>query len=293
MGLGFEFSRLDESAHPFCSSFYPKDIRMTTRILPNKVTSNIFSVLHEGGHALYARSFLEEDFGTPLAESASLGFDESQSRFWETRIGRSLPFWQYFYPLLQNHFPEQLGNISLHEFYRAIHQVSPSFIRIESDEVTYSLHIILRFEIEKALIEGSMSVKEIPEAWNEKMRSLLGIVPSTFSEGCLQDIHWSMGAFGYFPTYTLGNIYAAQLFSVFENSYPSWAARVAQGDLHFIYEWLSDHVHRHGRQFLPRDLLQRVVKGSLNEKPYLSYLEKKYRDLNKISYTQRDSKFGC
>lgn len=278
--LGFlpENSRLDLSIHPFCTGLHPLDVRMTTRIRHNDVMSSIFSTLHEGGHAMYNQGFPLEWQGTPLCESASLGIDESQSRFWETRIGYSLPFWTHFLPLLQKDFP-QLKNVSLEAFYAAINHVNPSFIRVEADEVTYNLHIILRFEIEKALMEGSLKVKDIPDVWNQKTEELLGIIPMSSAQGCLQDIHWAMGSLGYFPTYALGNLYASQLFTTFEKTHPDWQERLARGDLIFIREWLKSHIHRWGRQFTPTELIQNITGRPLDETAYIDYLQKKYQAL--------------
>ncbi len=279
MGFDPRCSRLDQTVHPFCLMLHPKDTRMTTHLHPDYVMSNIYSVIHEGGHGLYNIGFKEENFGSPLAESISLGFDESQSRWWETLIGRSLPFWKYFFPILQQQFPEQLGAIYLDDFYRAINIAKASLIRTEADEVTYSLHVIVRFEIEKALIEGSLRVKDLPDAWSAKMREYLGVAPTNHGEGCLQDIHWSMGGFGYFPTYTLGNLYAAQLFQAFEKGQLDWKEKVAKGQLDFIREWLRDNIHQYGKQYTANETLIRITGQPLSEKPFVDYLEHKYKHL--------------
>lgn len=281
MGFSHDASRLDISSHPFCTSIYPHDIRMTTRLFENDAMSNIYSILHEGGHGLYGKNLPLEAFGTPLGEQVSLGIDESQSRFWETRIGRSLPFWTHFLPKLQTTFP-QLSTITLDQFFPAINLVEPSFIRVEADEVTYSLHIILRFEIEKMLIEGNLKVKDLPAVWNQKMEELFGITPSSDTVGCLQDIHWSMGSMGYFPTYALGNLYAAQFFEKFAHDHPDWETKVAQGNLLFISEWLKTHIHRYGRQYTPEELVMKVTGKPLSEKPYLDYLNKKFQSIYKF-----------
>lgn len=278
MGFLEEKSRLDLSMHPFCSGT-PLDVRMTTHVHHENPMSNFFAVLHEGGHGLYCLGRPAEHFGEPLSESVSLGVDESQSRFWETMIGHGLPFWRHFYPLLEEEFTEQLGGVDLDSFYRAINYVRPSLIRIQADELTYSLHIIIRFEIEKAFIEGSLKAKDLPEVWNEKMREYLGIQPSTHSEGCLQDIHWSLGAMGYFPTYTLGNLYAAQLFQTMQKSFPDWDNQIAQGNLSFLRSWLGEKIHKFGRKYPPKELMQMATGQTLSEKPYLSYLENKFRSL--------------
>ncbi len=279
MGFSTATSRLDTSNHPFCSGMQPKDTRMTTRVHPDNIMSNIGAVLHEGGHGLYNMNLPMEQFGSPLGEQVSLGIDESQSRWWETLIGQSYSFWQAFFPLLQKEFPEQFGGVVLDDFYHAINSVKPGFIRIDADEVTYNLHIVVRFEIEKALIEGTLKVKEIPDAWNSKMREYLGISPEFAAQGCLQDIHWSLGYIGYFPTYTLGNLYSVQFFEVFEKAHPNWKEHVAAGALDFVRDWLKENIHQYGRQFSPGELCERVTGKSLSQEPYINYLTKKYRKL--------------
>jgi carboxypeptidase Taq len=282
MGYEKDKGRVDFSSHPFSSSSHPTDSRITTRIHPHSLMSNIFVILHEGGHALYEMGLSQAEYGTPLGDARSLGIHESQSRWWETRIGLSLPFWQYFFPLLKETFKGQLDHITLDAFYRAINKVEPSFIRVEADEVTYPLHVILRFEIEKALIEGSLNVRDIPEAWNAKMDEFLGIIPSTNTEGCLQDIHWSMGAFGYFPTYTLGNLYAAHLFEAFAKDHPNWEKLVAAGELGFIKLWLHEKIYQHGRRYTTQELLVQATGDTFSADPYLHYLKKKYDFLYKL-----------
>jgi carboxypeptidase Taq len=280
-GLGYIPSRcrLDISTHPFSTSFNPFDHRITTRIHTQSLMSNISAIMHEAGHALYEMGLPAEHYGSPLGEAISLGMHESQSRWWETRIGQSYSFWQHYYPYLQLHFKSQLAGVSLETFYRAINKVKPSFIRVEADEVTYPLHVILRFDIEKALIEGKLAVKDLPEYWNAKMHVLLGIEPKTNSEGCLQDIHWSSGAFGYFPTYALGNLYAAQFFKTFANEHPDWETRVAAGDLLFVRNWLHRSVHMHGRQYDSRELLKKITNSSFSAEAYIAYLSAKYKGI--------------
>ncbi len=277
MGFNPATSRLDLSMHPFCLSLNPKDSRMTTHLHENDPFPNLFSVLHEAGHALYDQGLPAEQFGSPLGEPASMAIHESQSRFWETFIGHGLPFWKHFYPLLQKTFPDSFHTLSLNDFYQTINTVRPSLIRIDADEVTYSLHVILRFELEKALIEGSLKVKELPEAWNEKMRASLGISPKTDADGCLQDMHWSSGSFGYFPSYTLGNMYAAQLFAAFQKEHPEWETKLAQGDLAIIRAWLKEKIHKWGRQYIPTELIERATGMPVSETPYIQYLEKKFK----------------
>lgn len=279
MGFHFSRARLDISAHPFCTGISPKETRMTTRIHPDNVMLNIGAVLHEGGHGLYNSNLPIEHYGTPLGQQVSLGIDESQSRWWETLIGQCAPFWKHFFPLLQQEFPEQFLGVGFDAFYHAINSVKPGFIRIDADEVTYNLHIIVRFEIEKGLIEGSIRVKDVPDIWNEKMREYLGICPEFDGQGCLQDIHWSLGYIGYFPTYTLGNLYAVQFFKTFEKQHPDWQEKVAQGSLEFIGQWLKENIHSKGRQFLPSDLCQQVTGSRLSVDPYITYLTQKYSSL--------------
>jgi len=279
IGFSMEHGRLDLSVHPFCSSSHPSDCRLTTRIHPHVLHHSILAVIHEAGHSLYEMNLPPEEYGSPLCEAISMGFHESQSRLYETRIGLSQPFWQHFLPKLQDIFKGNLNEISLDTFYRAINKVTPSLIRIEADEVTYPLHVILRFELEKALIEGSAKVNDIPDLWNAKMQQYLGIRPDHDAEGCLQDIHWASGLFGYFPTYTLGNLYAAQLFTSFEAAFPSWKENIARGEFNFVKSWLNDNVHQYGRQYSSEDLLKKITGEHLSSKPYLQYLQTKYNDI--------------
>ena len=282
MGFHPSTSRLDISAHPFCNGMHPKDTRMTTKIHPENIMTCIGAVLHEGGHGLYNMHLPIEHYGSPLCQQVSLGIDESQSRWWEILIGQSHSFWQHFFPLLQEEFPEQFANVGFEDFYQAVNAVKPGFIRIEADEVTYNLHIIVRFELEKALIEGALKVKEIPDAWNAKMREYLGISPEFDGQGCLQDIHWSLGYFGYFPTYTLGNLYSIQFFNTFEKAHPNWEERVAKGHLDFVNDWLKENIHLHGRQYSPTELCQKVTGQLLGEEPFVNYLTQKYRKLYRL-----------
>lgn len=281
MGYDLEKGRLDLSTHPFSMAIHPSDSRVTTRIHHSSLFDSLSAVLHEGGHSLYEMGLMPEYYGSPLCEAVSLGIHESQSRLWETRIGQSKAFWKYFLPELAKTFPK-LKEVSLNTFYKAINKVSPSFIRVESDEVTYSLHVILRFELEKRLIEGSLEVSGLPEAWNAGMEASLGIIPTTDTEGCLQDIHWSMGAFGYFPTYALGNLYASQFFFTLEKEFPDWEKRVAKGELLFVREWLREQIHRHGKTYRAAELVKKVTGKPLSPDPYLSYLKAKYSEIYKL-----------
>ncbi len=278
MGFSKESSRLDTSSHPFCTGLHPKDIRMTTRIDVKDPSSSIFSVIHEGGHGLYHQNLPEEHFGTPLCEAASYGVDESQSRLWETIIGRGFPFWKFFYPKLQELFPDDLSTISLNDFYCWINRIEPSTIRVEADEVTYCLHIILRFELEKGLIDGSIQAKDVPTIWNKKMEEYLGITPSNDQEGCLQDIHWAMGGIGYFPTYALGNLLAAQLFESIKLSHPDFKQKIEIGDFSFLREWLYENIHKHGKIYPPKELILKASGKPLGVESYINYLETKFLD---------------
>jgi carboxypeptidase Taq len=279
MGYDFNKGRLDLSTHPFSTSCHPTDSRITSRINPKSVLTNVLTSLHEGGHSLYEMGLPVEHYGTPLGEAISYGVHESQSRWWETRIGLSKPFWHYWLPHLKSEFKKEFPDVNLDDFYKGINQVNRSFIRVEADEVTYPLHVILRFELETALIDGSLSIKNVPEAWNQKMHELFGITPSTDREGCLQDIHWSMGAFGYFPTYTLGNLYASHLFLGFEKEHPNWKELLQEGKLDFIRNWLYEHVHKHGRAYTSQELLENATGKKFTSDAYIDYLTNKYNEI--------------
>ena len=239
--------------------------------------SNILVILHEAGHALYEMGLPTQAYGSPLGESISLGIHESQSRFWETRIGTSVPFWKYFLPILKKTFGGKLADISLEAFWRAMNKSEPSFIRVEADEVTYPLHVILRYELECDLITGELKANEVPEAWNDKMTRYLGITPQNNREGCLQDIHWAMGAMGYFPTYTMGTLYASQIFDAFAKENKDWESRVARGELRFIRTWLQENIHQYGKQYTSAELMKKITGDTLSATSFLKYLDGKYR----------------
>lgn len=279
MGYDFDRGRLDLSAHPFTTSFHPTDVRVTTRVFENDLPSCLFSCIHEGGHGLYDQGLDPRFYGTPLGESLSLGFHESQSRLWENCVGRSLAFWRCFYPMLQHTFPQQLADVPLDRFYAAINRAAPSLIRVEADELTYNLHIMLRVEIEQALIEGRAQAEDVPGLWNEKMQSYLGIVPERDAEGVLQDVHWSMGAFGYFPTYTLGNLYSVQFFEQAKQELPQLNEDLEAGHLLPLRRWLEQKIHRWGRMFTPDRLAHRITGSGVDPEPFLRYLEEKYKTL--------------
>ena len=282
IGYDLNKGRLDFSSHPFSSAAHPTDSRITTRLTSDNLVNNIFIVLHEAGHGLYEMGLSQAEYGSPLGNARSLGIHESQSRWWETRIGLSKAFWQYFLPLLKEAFKGQIDHIDLNKFHQAINKVEPSLIRVDADELTYPLHVILRFELEKALIEGTLNVREIPEAWNAKMVEYLGIQPSSNREGCLQDIHWAMGGFGYFPTYTLGNLYASHLFDRFSKDHSDWDLRVASGDFLFIKEWLHEKIYQYGKQYSSLELIKNATGKPFSAESYLHYLKKKYSDVYKL-----------
>ena len=282
MGYDFERGRLDLSAHPFTTSFHPTDVRVTTRVHEHDLQSCLFSCIHEGGHGLYDQGLDPRYFGTPLGDSVSLGIHESQSRMWENCVGRSRAFWRFFYPMLQQTFHHQLRALDGEQFYAAINRVKPSLIRVEADELTYNLHVMLRFEIEQDLIEGRTKPEDLPGIWNQKMEQYLGIVPSNDAEGVLQDVHWSFGAFGYFPTYTLGNLYSVQFYEQAKLEIPHLEDEIAAGQLMLLQRWLGQKIHRWGRMFTPDHLAQRVTGKSLDPEPFLIYVEKKYGELYQL-----------
>ena len=282
MGYDFERGRLDLSPHPFTTSFHPTDVRVTTRVHEHDLQSCLFSCFHEGGHGLYDQGLDTRYFGTPLGDSVSLGIHESQSRMWENCVGRSRSFWRFFYPMLQQTFHHQLHAVDGEQFYAAINRVKPSLTRVEADELTYNLHIMLRFEIEQDLIEGRTRPEDLPEIWNRKMEEYLGIVPSNDAEGVLQDVHWSFGAFGYFPTYTLGNLYSVQFYEQAKLEIPHLEDEIAAGQLMVLQRWLGQKIHRWGRMFTPDHLARRVTGKSLDPEPFLSYVERKYGELYKL-----------
>lgn len=275
MGLSPHHTRLDFAAHPFCMDIHPTDLRMTTHASPDTPIPNISAVLHEGGHCLYELGQPEKYYGTPLCAAISLGIHESQSRFWEVIIGQGRPFWEVYYPKLQETF-SQLQNYPFEDFLNTLNKVEPSFIRVHADEVTYTLHVILRYELEKDLLTGSLSAKDIPDAWNAKMEEYLGITPPSPAKGCLQDIHWSAGLVGYFPTYALGNLYSAQIFAAFTKAHPDYVHQITSGDLHFIRDYLKENVHRHGRRYSAAELIENISGSPLSSTPYRQYLTQKY-----------------
>jgi carboxypeptidase Taq len=279
-GFDFERGRQDRSTHPFTTAFSATDVRVTTRIHEDFLPAGLFGTLHECGHGLYEQGVAPELARTPLADGASLGMHESQSRLWEILVGRSRDFWRHYYPLLRSSFPGVLEDVDVDAFYAAINTVCPSLIRVEADEVTYNLHVMLRFELEKDLLEERLAVADLPDAWNAGMKSYLGIEPDNDADGVLQDIHWSMGAIGYFPTYTLGNLMSAQIFARVLGAIPDLDAHVRDGDFADLLAWLQDNVYRHGRKFTANELLLRMGCGELSAEPWLAYIRSKYGELS-------------
>jgi carboxypeptidase Taq len=282
--VGYDFSRghLGTVVHPFATSFSRNDARITTRWYANFLNPSLFGTLHESGHAMYEQGTHPDLARTPLARGTSSGIHESQSRMIENIVGRSLGFWQAHYPKLQELFPEQLNRHDVVDFYRAVNKVQPSYIRVEADELTYNFHIILRFELEQAMLNGDLAVADLPTAWNEKMQELLGVVPPTDSEGCLQDIHWSRPGFGYFPTYALGNLYAAQFYEAAVSQNPTIAEEMAQGKTDALVTWLRENIHEHGRKFTPAELVQKATGGPLTHEPFIRYVNKKFSEIYEL-----------
>ncbi len=281
-GYDWRRGRQDRSVHPFSTSFGLGDVRITTRFDPDRLATALFGTMHECGHALYDQGISPALRRTPLAAGASMAIHESQSRFWENLVGRSRAFWTFFYPRLKETFPKQLGNVSMEAFYRAINKVQPSLIRTEADEATYNLHIMLRLELEIALMEGSLKVHELPEIWNCKMQEYLGIAPKSNQEGVLQDIHWAFGGMGYFPTYALGNLVSAQIWEAIMKDIPDLENQIERGEFSGLLSWLREKIHRHGMKFPPQELVEKVTGSTITPQPYLRYLKRKFGDIYNI-----------
>ncbi|MBE1441774.1 carboxypeptidase M32 [Paenibacillus sp. OAS669] len=282
MGYDFEAGRLDETVHPFATGLNPGDVRITTRYLLDDVNSALFGTIHEGGHALYEQNISPELIGTPLCTGTSMGIHESQSRFWENMIGRSRPFWRRYFGDLQQNYPGQFDLVSVEDYYRATNEVKPSLIRIEADELTYNLHIMVRYEIEKALFSESVSVADLPDVWNEKYKEYLGVVPNNDGEGVLQDVHWAGGSFGYFPSYALGNMYAAQIGRTLRKELPDFDQLIEGGKLLPIKEWLTDKIYQYGKELSPNEIILQVTGEELNPDYLVDYLTEKYSDIYKL-----------
>lgn len=283
--IGYDITRghLAEVQHPFSTSFGRDDVRITTRYQPDFATSAIFATLHETGHALYEQGIAEALSRTPLAQGTSSGIHESQSRLFENQVGRSLGYWQKHFATLQAHFPGQLGHVSVAQFHRAINKVQPSLIRVEADELTYNMHIILRFELEQALVNGDLQVADLPGAWRDGMQALLGITPPDDTQGVLQDVHWSQAAFGYFPTYTLGNLYAAMFMATAKQQDAHIAADLERGDATRLLGWLRSNIHQHGSRFDAPELCRRATGQELTAEPFVQYARAKFGALYGLS----------
>jgi carboxypeptidase Taq len=279
VGFDFDAGRLDVTTHPFCSGLGPGDCRITTRYNLHHFNEAFFGILHEAGHGIYEQGLDPQHSGTPMGSAVSLGIHESQSRLWENQVGRGRPFWEHFFPRARQVFLEALRDVSLDEFVFAVNDVRPSFIRVEADEATYNLHIILRFELEQALISGDLPAADVPRAWDEKFEQLFGLTPPNDALGCLQDIHWSGGGIGYFPTYTLGNLYAAQFMEAARRDLGDLDADFRRGDFGRLKAWLNEKVHRPGHRYRPADLCRHVTGRPLDHQPLLAYLRGKYAPL--------------
>lgn len=281
-GFDWERGRQDKSVHPFTTSLGLDDVRITTRIIPDMGGSALFSTMHEGGHAMYEQGISPSLRRTPLASGASMAIHESQSRLWENLVGRSYAFWKHYYPLLRETFPSQLGNVDLDTYYKGINKVEPSLVRVESDEATYNLHIMLRMELEIEMMEGNLAVRDLPQAWNQRLKDYLGIEPKNVSEGVLQDVHWSGGMIGYFPTYALGNLISAQWWKALHTAIPNLDDQMEQGNFSELLNWLRTNIHQHGAKFEPQELVKQITGSPIDPQPYIEYLNGKYKSIYNI-----------
>lgn len=279
--IGYDYEkrgRIDVSEHPFTTNFGNKDVRITTNYDSSDFRPAIFSLIHEGGHGIYEQNIPDELEGTSLASGASMGMHESQSRFYENILGKSMEFWHYFYPKFQATYKE-LEGVYLTSFYKAINCVEPSLIRIDADELTYSLHIIIRYEMEKLLINSDIDIDDVPRLWNEKYKEYLGVEPQNDADGILQDVHWSGGDFGYFPSYALGNLYGAQIFNKLKEEIPDWSQKITSGDFSSITKWLKENVHQYGSVFKPAELIKKITGEELSAKYFIEYLNDKFGEI--------------
>jgi len=281
MHFDFNCGRQDISAHPFTTSFSPQDVRVTTRINENDIREMIWGCIHEGGHALYEQGLPASGYGLPSAEAVSLGIHESQSRLWENNVGRSIAYWKHNYQALQDLFPENLGAVSLEDFYRGINVVEPSLIRTSADELTYHFHVLIRYEIEKSLISGSISVADLPSVWNKYYKEYLGIDVPDDAHGVLQDVHWSHGSFGYFPTYSLGSIYAAQFFRQATKEISGLESMIGTGDFMPLLNWLRQKVHVHGKTYRANELCKMITGETINFSYFMEYARSKFNGIYK------------
>jgi carboxypeptidase Taq len=280
LGYDFERGRQDKTHHPFMTKFSIGDVRITTRFKEDDLNEGLFSTIHESGHAMYEQGIRKDFEGSPLAGGTSAGVHESQSRLWENIVGRGRSFWQYWYPQLQQAFPDQLGSVSLDTFYRAINKVARSLIRTDADEVTYNLHVMLRFDLELELLEGKLEARDLPEAWRERYKADLGITPPDDRDGVLQDVHWFGGTVGgAFQGYTLGNILSAQFYDAATRAHPRIEQEIASGQFGTLHTWLTEHLYQHGRKYTAPELIQRATGGPLSIEPYVRYLKAKFGEL--------------
>ncbi|MEW6411072.1 MAG: carboxypeptidase M32 [Candidatus Zixiibacteriota bacterium] len=280
MGFGFDQGRLDITTHPFCTGIGYGDTRITTRYNPHRINDALFGIMHEAGHGLYEMGLNKKDyFGTPMGDSVSLGIHESQSRMWENQVGRSRAFWVYFFPQAQRIFKNALGDVKLDDFYGAINDVRPSYIRVEADEATYNLHILLRFELERPLLTGDLKPADVPGEWNSRFKKYFGIDVDKDANGCLQDVHWSAGYVGYFPTYTLGNLYSAQFFAQAQKEMPDLMKQFEVGNFSTLREWLREKIHLQGQRYRANKLAEKVTGKPLSFKPLIDYMNAKYRQI--------------
>ena len=282
-GYDLDRGRLDKTHHPFCTKFSTGDVRITTRVDEKLFGDALFSTMHESGHALYEQGVATALDGTPLGSGTSVGVHESQSRLWENVVGRGRAFWEHFFPILQDRFPDQFRRTSFETFYRAINKVQRSLIRTDADEVTYNLHIMMRFDLELELLEGALRVKDLPEAWRARMRADLGVAPDDDRDGCLQDVHWYAGSVGGgFQSYTIGNILSAQFYAAALNACPGIPAEIAKGEFGTLHGWLRKHLYEHGRKFQPGEVVMQATGGPMSTEPYLAYLRAKYGELYRL-----------
>lgn len=282
MNYDFEAGRQDISAHPFTITFAPTDVRVTTRVDENDLSNMAWSCIHEGGHALYEQGLSWDEYGLPLGAACSLGIHESQARMWENNVGRSRAYWEANYADLQTVFPENLGTLSLDDFYKGINQIAPNAIRTEADELHYHFHVLIRFEIEKGLMEGSIEVDNLDKIWNQKYAEYMGIEITNDKEGILQDIHWSHGSIGYFPTYSLGSFYAAQFFAQAQKEIPNLIDYISNGDNSHLLAWLRTNIHQHGRYYTPKALCIKITGEKLNFKYFMDYAKQKFGSIYEI-----------
>lgn len=278
-GYDWNRGRQDKAPHPFQTEFSLNDVRITTRFEDDSPTATVFSTMHEAGHAMYEQGVNPAYERTPLASGTSLAVHESQSRMWENLVGRSLPFWEHFFPAFKKTFAKQLDGVDVNMFYKAINKVEPTLIRVNADEATYNLHIMLRLELEIAMVEGKVAIKDLPELWNTKMQEYLGITPPNDAKGVLQDIHWSGGMLGYFSTYALGNLVSAQLWEKINVDIPDLDDQIRKGNFGTLLGWLRTNIHQHGHKYEPQVLVEKVTGSKINSEPYVRYLTKKYSEI--------------